>query len=250
MGKINYSFAEEWPSMYNKMAREEKAGRIVKILQDYYGKTLKDLTLLDVGSSTGIMDNILANSFKTVIGTDVDTEAIKFAKNHFHRKNLFFFVKDAMKLDLSDNSFDVVVCAQVYEHVPNANKLFSEIHRVLKPGGVCYLAALNKYWPLEPHYKLLFLSWLPKSIANIYIMKFKHLPIYPENLLSFWELKKITHQFTMKDYTEKILKDPIKFGYGGIITSNSFVGIFSWLLSPLVKFFTPTFFWILVKEKR
>lgn len=248
MGKSNYSFAKVWPSMYDKAVREEKAERIVKILEDYYSKTLKNLTLLDIGASTGIMDNIFANSFKTVTGTDVDTEAIKFAKKHFHRKNLFFFVKDAMKLDLPSDSFDVVICTQVYEHVPDVNKLFSEICRVLKPGGVCYLAALNKYWPIEPHYKLLFLSWLPKSIANIYIRKFKHLPLYPENLLAYWDLKKLTNKFTRKEYTQKILQNPAKFGFSGTIITNPLIGIIVWLLSPIAKFFTPTFFWLLIKK--
>lgn len=250
MGKLNYSFAKVWPSMYDKAVREEKAGRIVKILEDYYSKTLKNLTLLDIGASTGIMDNILANSFKTVTGTDVDTEAIKFAKKHFHRKNLFFFVKDAMQLDLPSDSFDVVICAQVYEHVPNVKKLFSEIHRVLKPSGICYLAALNKYWPIEPHYKLPFLSWLPKPLANIYIRRFKHLPLYPENLLSYWDLRKLTIKFTLKEYTQKILQNPTKFGYNGIIATNPLIRIIIWLLAPIAKFFTPTFFWILVKEKQ
>lgn len=248
MGKSDYSFAKEWPSMYDQAVREEKAERIVKILKDYYGKNLKNLTLLDIGSSTGIMDNILARSFKKVIGTDVDTEAIKFAKNSFHRRNLFFFVKDAMQLDLPSNSFDVVICAQVYEHVPDVKKLFNEIYRVLKPGGACYLAALNKYWPIEPHYKLLFLSWLPKSIANIYVRKFKHLPLYPENLLTYWNLKKLTNKFILKEYTQKILQDPAKFGYSGIITTNPLIRIIAWLLSPIAKFFTPTFHWLLIKK--
>ena len=40
-----------------------------------------------------------------------------------------------MKLSFKENSFDIVICTHVYEHVPNSKKLFDEIYRVLKPGG-------------------------------------------------------------------------------------------------------------------
>src|SRR5258708_3577504 len=123
--------------MYHKKSRELKAIRIIKTLLDYFGKRkIKNLKVLDIGASTGIIDNILAKSFKEVIGTDIDKDAVKFAQENFKRKNLRFKVDDAMKLSFKDNSFDVVICTHVYEHVPNPNKLFKEIYRVLKPGGV------------------------------------------------------------------------------------------------------------------
>ncbi|MEI8111091.1 MAG: methyltransferase domain-containing protein [Chitinophagia bacterium] len=38
-------------------------------------------------------------------------------------------------LSYSDNFFDLVLTSETLEHVPNIDKAFSEIHRVLKPGG-------------------------------------------------------------------------------------------------------------------
>jgi SAM-dependent methyltransferase len=40
---------------------------------------------------------------------------------------------------ISDNSFDVIVCTQVLEHVPNPFLAVSELHRMLKPGGILLL---------------------------------------------------------------------------------------------------------------
>ncbi|MDO8619180.1 MAG: class I SAM-dependent methyltransferase [Candidatus Daviesbacteria bacterium] len=249
MTDYQFNFAHNWPSMYDKEAREQKAKRIVKVLADYFGEDrLKDLTLLDIGSSTGIMDNILARSFKKVIGTDIDEGGVEYAKKNFKKENLEFYVKDAMKLDLPSNSYDIVVCAQVYEHVPDTNKLFSEIYRVLKTDGVCYLAALNKIWPIEPHYKLPFLSWVPKKLADLYIRLFRNLPEYPETLRTYWDLRKLTKKFLCVEYTEKILQNPIKYSYTGIIATNFFVKNFVKIGAPLVKFFSPTFFWLLVKK--
>ena len=46
---------------------------------------------------------------------------------------------DATKLPLKDNSFEMIVSADLFGHVPLGlkNNLFAEVHRVLKPGGHC-----------------------------------------------------------------------------------------------------------------
>ena len=79
-----------------------------------------------------------------------------------------FVVSDGTSLPFRASSFDIVVCNHVFEHVIGQRELVSEIYRVLKPNGLCYIATGNKLWPIEPHTKLPFLSYLPKSIANKY----------------------------------------------------------------------------------
>ena len=51
------------------------------------------------------------------------------------------FYYDGRTLPFSDKSFDGVLCTQVLEHVPNPEALFTEIHRVLRPGGRLILSA-------------------------------------------------------------------------------------------------------------
>ena len=46
---------------------------------------------------------------------------------------------DGMQLDFPDASFDVVISANVIEHVPNVARFVAEAARVLKPHGVCYI---------------------------------------------------------------------------------------------------------------
>jgi SAM-dependent methyltransferase len=36
---------------------------------------------------------------------------------------------------IEDNTYDVIICTQVLEHVPNPFKAVAELHRILKPGG-------------------------------------------------------------------------------------------------------------------
>lgn len=248
--KPNYqlNYADFRKQMYDKKSRELKARRMILALSDYFGKNnLKKLSVLDVGSSTGIIDNILAPSFKKVTGIDIDTKAIDYSKKNFKRKNLFFEQGDAMKLKYKNNSFDIIICTHVYEHVPNAQKLFKQIYRVLKPKGICYLAAINKYWLIEPHYDLPFLSYLPKSLANHYLKLSGKANKYYETPLSYLTLKSLLSNFLIHDYTEKIFANPKKYGYDNQILKNSYFQKISFILSPILKFISPTFFWLLEK---
>ena len=46
---------------------------------------------------------------------------------------------DIQKINLEDNSFDIVICCHVIEHVDDDEKAMRELHRVLKPGGFAIL---------------------------------------------------------------------------------------------------------------
>lgn len=233
--------------MYDKRSREIKAIRIIKTLERHFGKKmLNNLNLLDIGTSTGIIASKLADKFKSVVGIDLDSQGIKFAQKNNNKKNLKFAVDDAINLKFKDNSFDIVICTHIYEHVQNPEKLFSEIYRVLKTKGVCYLAATNSLWPLEPHYKLPFLSWLPKNFANIYVRLFGKANNYDAIPRTYWGIKKLTKKFRVHDYTQQILSNPKDFGFEDKIKGAPSV-IFSFF-SPLAKYFSPTFFWLLEKD--
>mgnify|MGYP003127807952 CR=1 FL=1 len=69
------------PSVFDTDARARKAITIVKVCQDFLQQTdLGQLSLLDVGSSSGIIDNLLADHFGTVHGIDIDEPAMTFAQ--------------------------------------------------------------------------------------------------------------------------------------------------------------------------
>ena len=249
MNDYQFDYAAGKPQMYDKLSREQKALRIIKTLDNFFSpRKTEDLSLLDIGSSTGIIDNILASKFKKVTGVDIDVEAVKFAQKKFKRKNLDFLVGDAMKLPFRNARFDVVICSQVYEHVPSVEKLFLEIYRVLKLSGVCYLTAQNRIWPWEAHYNLPFLAWLPKALANLYVKVAGRAEEYYENPRTYWGLRELTKNFKRVEYTQKILREPYKFGYAD--TPNIPLKSIAWFFSPFSKYLSPTFFWILEKDKR
>ena len=157
-------------SMYDETARIRKARTMQKVLLDNLGEeNTARMSLLDVGASTGIIDEFLSRSFAQVIGIDIDSKAIAHAQNTRISEKLNFQTGDAMSLDFPDNSFDVVVCSQVYEHVPDARIMMDEIFRVLKPEGVCYFAAGNRLAIEEHHHHLPFLSAIPRPLGHLYL---------------------------------------------------------------------------------
>ncbi len=63
-------------------------------------------------------------------------------------------VGDIHDLPFTDNSLDAIICNAVLEHVKNPFKAVEEMHRVLKPGGHCfvYVPFLYYYHPMKGYY--------------------------------------------------------------------------------------------------
>ena len=228
------------PLLYSKKSREAHAKKILSVLCDHLGeRRLKRCAVLDVGAGTGLIDTVIALQTKRVIGIDMDTEAIAYAKKKCTKGNLKFRIADAMHLPFFSDHFDIVICHQVYEHVGDSKKMFDEIFRVLKPGGICYLAAMNKWFIWEPHYNMPFLSYLPQSVADVYVRLVGRGTYNAERPKSYTQLRKEVKKFTVFDYTEKILNNPKKYYY-----SIPFILVY---FSKILRFLVPTFIWILQK---
>ena len=245
--QYNYSERiESINSMYDEESRVKKANKTISILKDYY-KDLSSLTLLDIGASSGIMTYEYAKYFHKVIGIDIDKQAIEFATKNFNKNNIEYLVSPVEESNLNENSFDVITCSHIYEHVPSAEILMENIFKLLKPGGVCYFAAGNRFKIIETHYKLPFLSYLPKKLANLYLRMFTNNSEYYENLLSYRNLKKIVNKFEIIDYTKKIIREPSKFFADEMIVEKSLKYYVVNILSSLGYFLIPTYIWVLKK---
>lgn len=242
--QLNYSKLK--PSMYNEEIRIKKAHKTISVLSDYF-KQISTLTLLDIGSSTGIMTNEYAKHFKNVIGVDLDRTAVDYSIKQYRRENLKFICFPIEEADLPSSSFDIITCSQIYEHVPSDKKLMEEILRLLKPGGVCYFAAVNRFKVIEPHYRLPFLSYLPKKAANIYIKMFTNHNFYYENLKSLRNLKKLVSKFETIDYTLKVIKNPSRYSADDMLKEKTLKYYIFNLIAKFFYFMVPTYIWILKK---
>ena len=71
--------------------------------------------------------------FDTTVGIDIDENAVAFAKKNYDTEKIEFICTPIEELEQENNFYDVITCSHIYEHVPDANKLMSEIYRLLKP---------------------------------------------------------------------------------------------------------------------
>jgi len=235
-------------SMYDIEARERKAITMSRILSHNLGEdNINRMSLLDVGASTGIIDNYLFQSFAEVTGIDMDNEAIDHAVKVFSKEHLYFNVGDAMSLDFPDDSFDVVICAQVYEHVPDARQMMDEIYRVLKPEGVCYFAAGNRLAIDEHHHHLPFLSAIPRPLGHLYLRLAGKGKYYYEKHLSYWGLKRLVVRFDIIDYTGKVINDPQYFHATYMLEPDSSKQRTAQFVVNRLYWLCPGYIWLLKK---
>ncbi len=251
MEKINLVYQDNFSSEYEGMMYKEekilkKAKKTIAVLKDFLGE-LDNKSVLDLGCSTGIATNYYSKYFKKTTGIDIDKKAIEYAKGN-NRGKIKFYVQKGDETNFTSNTFDVITCTQIYEHVPDSKKLMDEIYRILKPEGVCYFSAGNRMNIMEPHHKLPFLSVLPKSLANYYLYLFRGKKYYYENHLTLFGLKKLVRKFQIIDYTKKIIQKPIVFEADDMIKPNTFTFYLANLLIHPFYFISPNYIWLLKKK--
>lgn len=238
--------------MYNEKSRRQKGMKAVAVINDYLKKSnyapYSNLFLIDIGCSTGYMTKIYGDNLGTVIGTDIDVNAVNYAKTHNTKDNITYQMADSMNLPFSNNCFDIATCSHIYEHVPDPERMISEIYRVLKPNGFCLFLAGNRFVLIEPHYRLPLLSVIPKPLAHHYLRVTQKDEYYYENLMSYWKLKKLVNKFELIDYTLEVIKDPLNFYATDMISPNSLKQKFSIFLLKLAYWISPTYIWILIKK--
>ena len=242
-----YGFsAQHADSMYDVDKRTRKAGKMLSVVGAVCGD-LSTKSLLDVGCSTGIMTGLYGTKFARVVGIDIDEPAVKFAIRNNTSDNVSFRLGSADNTGLEDESFDVVSCTHIYEHVPDSRRLMSEIYRVLKPGGICYFVAGNRLLLIEGHYRLPFLSVMPKPLAHVYLRALGRGKRYYENHLTLWSLRKLVSGFEVIDFTGKIVRDPEKYSATEMISPDSFSQKIALAVLNVAYFLCPTYVWVLRK---
>ncbi|MFH0876264.1 MAG: class I SAM-dependent methyltransferase [archaeon] len=106
--------------------------------------TEKKLKVLAVGGEFGLIEYNLSNWTKwDIITSDMDEKSIKrYPQINEYVKTM---VLDATKLHFKDNTFDLIIFNHVIEHIIDYKKAANELFRVLKKGGIMYVATPNLY---------------------------------------------------------------------------------------------------------
>lgn len=109
-------------------------------------KRLRPGKVLDIGCGSGYLGHLIKkiNSNIAFTGFDISEYAIGLAQSYDR-----VYLLDIDKEDIPENSghFDMVVCADVLEHIYDVDHCLNEIKRVLKPDGKAVITTPNfSYW--------------------------------------------------------------------------------------------------------
>lgn len=182
--------------------RYRKALKIINLLNDYV--SLGECDLLDIGTGSGHVISRIARECRSATSVNVTDERVV-------KEGYTFQQVPDVHLPFADASFDVVISNQVIEHIPPQETHIREIHRVLRPKGTVYLATPAKFALIEPHFRLPFLSWLPRAWADRYVRACgrEKFDVYP---LSMGDLKRLTAGlFRLENVMPRLLNQPRRY---------------------------------------
>jgi 2-polyprenyl-3-methyl-5-hydroxy-6-metoxy-1,4-benzoquinol methylase len=156
--------------------RARKASRIETVIRTVC-PDIASKELLDIGTGSGIIASYFQDKVASLRSVDVVDERVD--------TDFRFDLMKSERLPCEDASFDLAISNHVIEHVDDQILHLQEIARVLRPGGFCYLATPNFFWPVEPHFRLPFLAWLPTpALRDSYVRRTRRGARYDASLLT------------------------------------------------------------------
>lgn len=192
----------------NRLWKAAKIRYAITVLGRYSEENLGKALCVDVGCSSGVITNQLASLFAHTVGVEYDRIALQNLDS-VSPSVANYVCGDAMHLPFGTEIVDVIICSQVYEHVPDDKQLFAEIYRILKPGGIVFFSGPNRLFPWEFHYSLPFIHWLPRPLASLILRILGRGDYFYENLRTMWSLQNALCYFEIQDVSVDLLtKNP------------------------------------------
>jgi SAM-dependent methyltransferase len=124
---------------------------------------------LEVGFGAGVYVRALAGHYKEVVATDLNQSQLE----HVRRRtadlaNLHALIDDITDSQLPPHSFDLVLCSEVLEHIPDTARAITGIRRVIAPGGLLIVSTPQRHSLMELACKLAFMPGVINLVRRVY----------------------------------------------------------------------------------
>jgi 2-polyprenyl-6-hydroxyphenyl methylase / 3-demethylubiquinone-9 3-methyltransferase len=109
--------------------------------------TLPDARVLDVGCGGGLLAEALARAGARVTAIDLAPGMIEVARLHAMEQKLdidYRVVAAETVAAAEPESFDVVTCMEMLEHVPDPERMVATLAKLVRPGGALFVSTLNR----------------------------------------------------------------------------------------------------------
>lgn len=141
---------------------------VARSIEKYSFKTSLN-SAIEYGPGCGIYLPVLANYFKIIVAADVENAYLNGIQPLTEKiSGLSLVVDDILDSKLSKQSFDLVLCSEVLEHVNNPELAIDTLYQILKPGGIAIVTTPQRYSLLELCCKVAFLPGFIQLVRKIY----------------------------------------------------------------------------------
>ena len=108
-------------------------------------KPLKKVKILDIGCGGGLLTEPMKKLGADVVGIDASEKNIKIAKLHSKKNNLNIkYLCVSPENFITKEKFDVILNMEIVEHVEDIDFFLKSSSKLLKKGGIMFVATLNK----------------------------------------------------------------------------------------------------------
>lgn len=173
---------------------------------------------LEVGAGSGALGSALAGTLSWVVVSDVSIAWLVLARRRLRDAgiaNVSLVAAAADQLPFAARTFDLVVAADVIEHVPDQRAMVEDCVRVLSSGGRLWLSTPNRLsLTPEPHVRVWGVGWLPRSAGIALVERVRGIDYRDIRTLSLWGLRRVLDlPATTTTITVPRIAEAVRAGY-------------------------------------
>jgi 2-polyprenyl-6-hydroxyphenyl methylase / 3-demethylubiquinone-9 3-methyltransferase len=140
--------AVSWWDDHHPFARSlREVNRLrLALVRERLGNRLRGMTVVDLGCGGGLFAEPLAGDGARVLGLDRSAASVMAAARHARPPAPGYLQADARLVPLAEGCAELVLCADLLEHVEDWHQVLAQAARLLLPGGEIFVTTVNSGW--------------------------------------------------------------------------------------------------------